>query len=70
MTFALVTHGEMIDPTTIKLKEPIPVEKGSLRIIIEKETNSMKKISFGMAKGKIEILPEFYDPIEDFKEYL
>ena len=71
MDTVYVIKGELIDQDTIKLKEKIPFAKGELKLIISREEVQVTKTRFfGMDKGKIQILPEFYKPLDEFSEYM
>ncbi len=72
MITAFIVTGELIDHLTIKLKEPIPLENGEIKIVIEprlKMTYSRKNL-LGSLKGKIIIHDDFNEPWECFKEYI
>ena len=72
MITAYVVDGELIDHTTIKLKEPIPLDNGEIKVVVEqKERKRRSRESlFGMWKGKITMSPDFNEPLDCFKEYM
>lgn len=70
MDMVYVIKGELIDQETIKLKEKIPFAKGELKLVITRDEPVNNKRFFGMDKGKIEIMPEFHKPLDEFSDYL
>ena len=71
MNTAYIVSGELIDHDTIKLKEPIPLENGEVRVLVEAgEKKESKKRRIGGWKDRIQMLSDFNDPLEDFREYM
>ena len=72
MITAYVVDGELIDHITIKLKEPIPLENGDIKVVVEQIESKKKSREqlFGRWKGKITISPDFNEPLDCFKEYM
>lgn len=65
------TYGEMLDEKTISLLGPVPFKKGKLKVIITPDFRATKgNRHFGMFNGRILIHPQFYDPIDDFQDYM
>jgi hypothetical protein len=71
MNTAYIVKGSIINHDTIKLNEPVPIEDGSIRIIIEKnEPEPLKKREAGLWKGRIVLAADFDEPLKDFSEYM
>jgi len=72
MQTAYIVYGDIINHSTIKLKEPIPFEDQEIKIIVEVEQKKIKsrKDLYGKYKDKIKISSDFNNPLEDFQEYM
>jgi len=71
MQTAYVVEAKFIDNQTIRINEPIDIEGEDIIVTIQsKKSEIKKKRVFGCAKGSIVIKDGFYDPIEDFKDYI
>jgi hypothetical protein len=71
MSNSIITHGEVIDKKTIHLEDPLPIDHGKVKLVIETEQmHKRRKRLFGIAKGAIIIHANFDAPIQDFKEYM
>jgi hypothetical protein len=70
MDTAYIVKGHIINHTTIRLAEAIPIEDNEVTVIIETTKKIAKKRIPGLLKGKIWMSPDFNEPIGDFKEYM
>ena len=72
MITAFIVSGELIDHQTIKLIEPVPLENGLIKVVIEQEPSKKisKKELAGMFKGQIHMSEDFSEPIDCMKEYM
>lgn len=53
-----------------KLKREFDAFLQKLSLKAEKQEEKPKKRQIGLAKGLIEISPDFDEPLEDFKDYM
>lgn len=74
MQTSYILNGQLIDNTTIKLNEPVPLNIGEVKVVIEQETKTKtaktRKELYGAWKGKIKFAPDFNEPLECFKDYM
>jgi len=72
MQTAYVVNAQFIDNQTIHIDEPINLPNKNVLVTIQPiiEPTKKQKRVFGCAKGTIVIKDGFYEPIEDFKEYM
>ncbi|NLX05699.1 MAG: hypothetical protein GXY33_11205 [Phycisphaerae bacterium] len=71
MEYAIVARGVLIDKETIRLEEPLPPGYKRVKVLIEAEDQPHEHARvFGSAGGEISIRPEFYEPLEEFREYM
>ena len=70
METAYVVKGRIINHTRIELSESIPFNDEEVTVIIESNKNPGQKRIPGLLKGKIRIMPDFNEPLEDFREYM
>jgi len=72
MISAYVTTGKILENQIIQLDEPLNLTSTKIRVTIEpiEEVKTMDKRIFGYAKDWLTVKPEFYEPLEDFKEYM
>lgn len=71
MKTAYVVSGDLIDHETIKLSEPVPIEKGRITVVIEPQSEPMyRERQAGLWKDRIILSPDFDEPLEDLKEYM
>ncbi len=66
---SIITNGHLLDSHTIKLDESIPLLTGSIKVVIEIPDQYLTELKYGMAKGSVEIMPGFDDPLEELQEY-
>ena len=72
MKTAYVIRGYLVDNSTIRLDEPLPMDSGDLKLVIEfdeKNRYSRKKMH-GKFKGEIVMSGDFNEPLECFREYM
>lgn len=72
MNTAYSMHGTMIDSNTIRLDEPLPMDHGGVKVLIELDGKNSKGglRKFGSARGEILMSSDFDAPLEDFKDYM
>jgi hypothetical protein len=71
MKTAFVVEAKFIDNQTIHINEPLNIDCSDIIVTIQPANKYEKrKRVFGCAKGTIEIKEGFYEPTEDFKEYI
>ena len=65
-------HGTVMDRNTIRLDEPLPMDHGGVKVMVELEEGKPKGglQKFGSAKGEIFMSDDFDAPLEDFKDYM
>ena len=70
METAYIVKGRIIGHTRIELSESIPFNDEEVTVIIESNKKPGKKRIPGLLKGKMRMMPDFNEPLEDFREYM
>jgi len=70
MNTAYIVKGRIIGHTRIELLESVPMNDEEVTVIIEPVKKPGRKRTPGLLKGKIRMMPDFNEPLEDFREYM
>ncbi len=74
MKTAYSVKGYLLDQETIRLEEPLPIESGDVKLVVEFIDSNGKKYSrknmHGILKREIIIPDDFNEPLDCFREYM